>query len=56
VLTEALDYAACSSKLAAAKWLRQQGAQWPTAFRMWPSWSPEVVAWARAEGCTTPIE
>jgi hypothetical protein len=54
LLTEALDGAAWLSKLPAAKWLREQGAEWPTAFRQQRSWSYEVLAWARAEGCTTP--
>eukprot|EP00953_Heterococcus_sp_UTEX-ZZ885_P027613 14795-Heterococcus_DN1.PRE.1 len=53
LLTDALDTAGHYNKLAAAKWLRDQGAQWPTAFTL--PWRGEVLAWARAEGCTTPI-
>jgi hypothetical protein len=54
VLTNMLRTAGSSNKLTAAKWLRKQGAEWPTAFG-WPRWSDEVLAWARAEGCTTPV-
>jgi hypothetical protein len=53
-LTQLLNVAASGHKLAVAKWLRAQGAEWPAVFSLRP-WSGEVLAWARAEGCTTPI-
>jgi hypothetical protein len=49
VLTDMLGRAGQHEKLAAAKWLREQGAQWPTDFINGP-WTGEVLAWARAEG------
>jgi hypothetical protein len=52
-LTMLLDIAGMHSRLAAAQWLRQQGAEWPSRFNWFP-WKNEVLAWARAEGCTTP--
>jgi hypothetical protein len=55
LLTELLDDAAWDNKLAAAKWLRAQGAEWPTRFIKWRPWSHEVLQWAKAAGCTTPI-
>jgi hypothetical protein len=50
------------NNLAAAVWLRQQGAEWPhvlwyrdlTLFAEFREWPDELVAWARAEGCTSP--
>eukprot|EP00953_Heterococcus_sp_UTEX-ZZ885_P016771 9409-Heterococcus_DN1.PRE.3 len=54
LLTQTLDVDACHNKLAAAQWLREQGAEWPTALSL-RYWKGEVLAWARAEGCTTPI-
>jgi hypothetical protein len=51
VISDMLGSAACYGKLAVAKWLRAQGAAWPTTLRWWHS---EVLAWARAEGCTSP--
>jgi Ankyrin repeats (3 copies) len=55
LLAEALNRAGAASQLAAAQWLRQQGAEWPTVLRCnGKSWSDELVAWARAEGCTSP--
>jgi hypothetical protein len=51
VLADMLDIAGQNNKLAAAKWLREQGAEWPTVFG-WHTWSSEVIAWARAEVCT----
>jgi Ankyrin repeats (3 copies) len=52
-LTMLLDIAGMHSRLTAAQWLRQQGAEWPSRFNWFP-WKSEVLAWARAEGCTTP--
>jgi hypothetical protein len=59
VLTDMLNAAGAHDKLAAAHWLRQQGAEWPDVLRdsaayLWPSWSGTTLAWARAEGCTSP--
>jgi Ankyrin repeats (3 copies) len=51
-LTEMLDTAAVCNQLAAAKWLREQGAEWPVAFNENPwvnePWSPEVLAEQKA--------
>jgi hypothetical protein len=54
-LTDMLNDAGQHNKLAAAKWLREQCAEWPTVFRKWYHCSDEVLAWARNEGCTSPI-
>jgi hypothetical protein len=55
-LTAMLNAAGSHGHLAAAQWLRQQGAAWPAVLRVnrdyW--WSGAVLAWARAEGCTSP--
>jgi hypothetical protein len=56
-LTRLLRAAAASnSNLAAAQWLKQHGAEWPTKLvsangKAWPG---ESLAWARAQGCTSP--
>jgi hypothetical protein len=51
-LTDALDNAAAFNRLAAAKWLREQGAEWPrdSAYGMWRG---DILAWAIGEGCTS---
>eukprot|EP00953_Heterococcus_sp_UTEX-ZZ885_P009751 5717-Heterococcus_DN1.PRE.2 len=57
-----LNYAGGHKHLSAAQWLRAQGADWPTALccMRYPHresvavWSGDVLAWARAEGCTSP--
>jgi hypothetical protein len=55
LLTRMLNIAGAHNKLAAAKWLRDQGAAWPAALRWQPKqWSGETLTWARAEGCTSP--
>jgi hypothetical protein len=56
VLRQVLRIAGACNKLAAAKWLRQQGAQWPAALR-WTGkvWPDDALEWARAEGCISPI-
>eukprot|EP00953_Heterococcus_sp_UTEX-ZZ885_P017915 10021-Heterococcus_DN1.PRE.1 len=61
VLIAMLLSAGASSKVAAAKWLRQQGAEWPpvlsiTMDSMMYNWQGDVLQWARAEGCTSPIQ
>jgi hypothetical protein len=57
VLTDMLNAAGGYNKLAAAQWLRQLGAEWPAVFRYsFMSWSGETLAWARAQGCTSPTQ
>jgi hypothetical protein len=53
VLTELLNTAAGYNRLAAAKWLREQGAEWPAAFaQRRPGLT--VLVWARTEGYSPP--
>jgi hypothetical protein len=54
VLTQMLNIAGVYNQLAAAKWLRQQGAGWP-AMLFWGDEETETLQWARAEGCTSLI-
>jgi hypothetical protein len=59
LLTRALNCAGAHSKLEAAQWLRQHGAQWPAVLRyehqqLGLLWSDDMIFWARAEGCTAP--
>jgi hypothetical protein len=59
LLTEMLKYAGAMDKLAVVQWLRQQGAEWPAVLRneeLPQSWHSATLAWARAEGCTSPLE
>jgi hypothetical protein len=58
-----LNYAGGHNHLAAAQWLRAQGAEWPAVLRCTVRfgaqqtvavWSGSVLEWARAEGCTAP--
>jgi hypothetical protein len=51
LLSDMLNEAGSHNQLAAAQWLKEQGAQWPAVFG-WQRWSDEVLEWARAEGCT----
>jgi hypothetical protein len=56
LLTSALNWAGALNNLQAAQWLRQHGAQWPAVLQL-PAgrqWSGDTLAWARAEGCTSP--
>jgi hypothetical protein len=55
LLTEMLTDAGAYNKLAAAQWLRQQGAEWPAVLCsiLSQQWSGDTLAWARAEGCTS---
>jgi hypothetical protein len=54
LLRDMLSCAGRWDKLAAAKWLRQQGAEWPARVRTGRrKWNGDVLQWARAEGCTT---
>jgi hypothetical protein len=56
-LIEMLNAAGAFSKLAAAKWLRQQGAEWPAVLKYGAiPWSTHVLQWARDEGCTSPTD
>jgi hypothetical protein len=61
LLTDMLNKAGCNNQLEAAKWLRQQGAEWPDnadPLGQWgmplavDNWCGDTLAWARAEGCT----
>jgi hypothetical protein len=59
-LTKMLANAGAQDMLVAAKWLRLQGAEWPavlagrTGLRI-KCWSGAVLAWARQEGCISPL-
>jgi hypothetical protein len=59
LLTEALNCAGVHSHLQSAQWLRAHGAQWPAVLGDdddYPTqWSGESLAWARAQGCTSPV-
>jgi hypothetical protein len=54
-MTHMLNVAGAHNQPAAAKWLRQQGAEWPDALCLYDTqqWSEDAEAWARAEGCTS---
>jgi hypothetical protein len=60
-LTLAFNYAgAGNTNLAAAQWLRQQGAEWPAVLCSEHEanpvpWRDDTLEWARAEGCTAPV-
>jgi hypothetical protein len=56
-LTEYLNYAGTNNKLESAKWLREKGAQWSDVLQDPDGdiWYDNMVAWARAEGCTAPV-
>eukprot|EP00953_Heterococcus_sp_UTEX-ZZ885_P028802 15353-Heterococcus_DN1.PRE.2 len=62
LLTDMLNAAGAYNHLTAAHWLRQQGAEWPPVLkqhilkRFYAVWDGETLAWARAEGCTSPTE
>jgi hypothetical protein len=56
MLAQMLNVAGAHNKLAAAKWMRAQGAQWPTMLVWCTVWPSSAVEWARAEGCTSPTE
>jgi hypothetical protein len=59
-----LNAAGAKGHLKAAKWLRQQGAEWPPVLRFVTQyanggedafeWQHNTLEWARAEGCTAP--
>eukprot|EP00953_Heterococcus_sp_UTEX-ZZ885_P021737 12108-Heterococcus_DN1.PRE.5 len=57
--TDALNWTGVHNRLQAAQWLRQHGAQWPAVLRQTVEfctmqWGSDTLAWARAEGCTSP--
>jgi hypothetical protein len=55
-LTELLNAAGHHRYRAAAKWLRQQGAEWPAELRYGRFlWDTNMLQWARNEGCTSLI-
>jgi hypothetical protein len=54
VLTRMLNAAGAHDKLAAAQWLRQQGAEWPPVLNYYgTAWSGDTLAWAKADGYTS---
>jgi hypothetical protein len=56
LLTDVLNLAGACNKLLSAQWLRQHDAQWPAVLKYRAlQWSGESLAWARAEGCTSPV-
>jgi hypothetical protein len=53
-----LNAAGAYSRLEAAQWLRQQGAEWPTVLQYHDhpvviTWHGRTLDWARSEGCTS---
>jgi hypothetical protein len=51
-----LTMAGASEQLATAEYLRQQGAEWPPVLSLeGQNWTGEVLAWASAGGCTSPV-
>jgi hypothetical protein len=62
-LTHLLNIAGVEGSLEVAKWLREQGAEWPAVLTVTASeyhktkqWSGDTLAWARAERCVSPLE
>eukprot|EP00953_Heterococcus_sp_UTEX-ZZ885_P018319 10228-Heterococcus_DN1.PRE.6 len=60
-LSKALFLAGSQGHLAVAQWLRAQGAEWPPRLSALiggglQQWEGAVLEWARAEGCTSPLE
>jgi type II secretory pathway component PulJ len=55
-LTELLHYAGINDQLASAKWLRQQGAQWPQVLcdDYGNVWTEFMADWAESEGYVAP--
>jgi hypothetical protein len=56
MLPRMLNIAGAYNKLTAAKWLRAQRAEWPWRLHWLGVWPEDTLAWARAEGCTSPTE
>jgi hypothetical protein len=61
-LTILLSVAGADDSLTTAKWLKQQGAEWPEVlqdcglYTDGEQWYGDTLAWARAEGCTAPLD
>jgi hypothetical protein len=66
LLTNTLNCAGAYSHLNIAQWLRQYGAEWPAVLSYSSAlfeddqadihqWSGGTLAWARANGCTSPL-
>jgi hypothetical protein len=56
VLPELLNAAGACGMLKVAKWLRSVGADWPPVLCEDDKlWRGEVLAWAREQGCTSPL-
>jgi hypothetical protein len=60
-LGQLLFIAGTSNQLAAAQWLRAQGAEWPDVLSLevegeLKQWEGAVLEWARAAGCTAPLQ
>jgi hypothetical protein len=56
MLKQMLQIAGGFKNLTAAKWLRQQGAEWPAVLCSYSyQWSGAVLERAEAEGCTSPV-
>jgi hypothetical protein len=61
-LQQLLNVAGAFNSLTTAKWLRQQGADWPAVLQAYggyfedDEWSGNVLTWARSEGCDSPLE
>jgi hypothetical protein len=60
-LTLMLFSAGAIDHLAAAQLLRAHGSEWPNVLSMdvggeLKQWEGTVLEWARAEGCTSPLE
>jgi hypothetical protein len=59
LLTQMLRVAGAMNNLAVVQWLRQHGAEWPAVLRneaLPQSWHGPTLAWARAEGCASPLQ
>jgi hypothetical protein len=61
LLSKMLAAAGSKNHLAAAQWLRAQGAAWPAILQhrlgdVQQQWQGVALDWARAEGCTSPVE
>eukprot|EP00953_Heterococcus_sp_UTEX-ZZ885_P020051 11208-Heterococcus_DN1.PRE.1 len=57
MLTQLLQAAGAHKRLAAAQWLREQGAAWPVRLqdRWGKQWRGPCLEWARSEGCDLPV-
>jgi hypothetical protein len=57
LLELALNHTGMLNELQAAQWFRQHGAEWPAVLgnSVDEEWHDDIVAWARAEGCDSPL-